>query len=357
MSADILLAFPKATLDAIGELDVDTLSLGDGRPPFGRWRHRRSVLAQEVEQLRQVASLADQTVHLYADHALLHLAAVAPLPGAISLVLYRPRTHYPTAYGAHLPPADRAVALAKEWAVRYWRRRPDAHAVFTLDEEAARRWGEAGGAPAHWLPEPPVATLPARQQTSDRRGCILYGALAPRKGINLLARALTIEPTRVRVVLAGRVEPPDYLSELKEHAAAMEAAGVDVELRARHHSELEGLRALAAARCALLPYPRHPGMSRVLVEACSVGTPVVADGFGLLGHLVRRHRLGLAVDCTDPGALREAVLSLADAERSASYSEPLARFAARFTPERFRAALLGGLRIPAKTSDRVTGNE
>jgi glycosyltransferase involved in cell wall biosynthesis len=188
--------------------------------------------------------------------------------------------------------------------------------------------------------------LPTERQPFERSGCVLFGVLAPRKGIDRLARALTIEPTRVRVVLAGTVEP-GYMSELNEHTAAMEAAGVDVELRARHHSELEGLQALASARCALLPYPRHAGMSRVLVEACSVGTPVVADGFGLLGHLVRRHRLGLAVDCADPRALREAVLSLADAERSASYSEPLARFAARFTPERFRAALLGGLRIPA----------
>jgi glycosyltransferase involved in cell wall biosynthesis len=86
-------------------------------------------------------------------------------------------------------------------------------------------------------------------------------------------------------------------------------------------------------------------MSRVLVEACSVGTPVIAHDFGLLGHLVRRHRLGLAVDCTDPNALREAVLLLTEAERSVSYTEHIARFAARFELERFRDALLGGLRI------------
>jgi hypothetical protein len=69
--------------------------------------------------------------------------------------------------------------------------------------------------------------------------------------------------------------------------------GARVELRPRLHSEVEGLRALASARCALLPYHRHSGMSRVLLEACSAGTPVIADNFGLLGYLVRTHGPGI----------------------------------------------------------------
>jgi hypothetical protein len=342
--ADVILALPQATLDAVGDLGVDTISLGSGRPPYDGWLRGRSILRQEVEQLRHVSSLADQAVHLYADQALFHLATAPRLPGAINLVLYTPRAHYEDAYGTRLSQADRAIALAREWAVRRWRRRPDANAVFALDEEAARRWATRSGAPAHWLPEPPILGLPAEDRTAERDGCVLYGQLAARKGIDLVARALTIERTRVRVVLAGSIDD-GYLPELERHAAVIEAAGGEIEVRAWRHSELEGLRALASARCALLPYPKHPGMSRVLVESCSVGTPVIAHDFGLLGHLVRRHRLGLAVDCTDPNALREAVLLLTEAERSVSYTEHLARFAARFERERFRDALLGGLRI------------
>jgi glycosyltransferase involved in cell wall biosynthesis len=347
--ADIVLALPQATLDAIDERDVETLSLGESRPPLGTRLRRRAVLAQEVEHLRRVAAVADHTLHLYADHVLFHLANATPLPGAISLILYTPRAHYADAYGTRLPVADRAVALAKEWAARRWRRRSDAQALFTLDEEAAARWKDLKGAPAQWLPEPPVLPLPSEQRPSERSGCVLYGALAPRKGIDLLVRALTVEPTSMRVVLAGSVEPA-YLVELHRHVAAMETAGVDVELRAWQHSELEGLQALAGARCALLPYPRHAGMSRVLIEACSVVTPILADGFGLLGHLVRQHGLGLTVDCTDARALRQAALSLVQPENSASYTDALERFAARFAPERFSAALLAGLEIPSTRS-------
>jgi hypothetical protein len=46
--------------------------------------------------------------------------------------------------------------------------------------------------------------------------------------------------------------------------------------------------------------------------------------------------------------LREAVLSLTDPERAHSYSEQLDRFAARFSPEQFRDALVSGLRITTR---------
>jgi glycosyltransferase involved in cell wall biosynthesis len=174
---------------------------------------------------------------------------------------------------------------------------------------------------------------------------VLYGSLTPRKGIELLTSALTLEPTPMRLVLAGRPDPA-YVTQLERQVAELEASGVEVELRAHRHSEVEGLRELAGASCALLPYPRHSGMSRVLVEAASVGTPVVAHHFGLLGYLVRASRLGLSVDCADPRALRTAVLTMADPERRASYAKPLAAFSARFAPNRFRATLLSGLGLP-----------
>jgi len=344
-SVGLLLALPDATLAEIGDLGVATVSLGDARPPLGGQLRRGHVIAEELERLRGVASGADRTLHLFGDHVLFRLATTKRLPGKISLVLYYPRWHYGDAFGTRLPLVDRAVALAKELALQRWRRRPDAGAVFALDEELAQRWSRRPGAPACWLPEPPVAQLPNKTQMSEKRGCIIYGALAPRKGIGALASALTIERTEVTVVIAGAPEPT-YLSQLHRHVDAMRAAGVDVDLRARRHSEQEGLAALADARCAVLPYPRHPGMSRVLLEACSVGTPVVADDFGLVGHLVRRHQLGVTVDCTDRRALRSAIKALLDPETAASHSHALERFAERFTPSRFRAALLRGLAIP-----------
>jgi hypothetical protein len=53
---------------------------------------------------------------------------------------------------------------------------------------------------------------------------------------------------------------------LKHHAAAMRGKWYRRDVRPHRHSEIDGLKMLAAANCAVLPYPYHAGMSRVLVE-------------------------------------------------------------------------------------------
>lgn len=341
-AAEIVIALPQATLDSIGDLGVETLSLGEERPPLGGRLRPPSLLAEEAKRFRDAASLGDHAMHLFADQLLVRLISERRFPARTSLLLYRPRAHYPAAYGTRLPIGDRLIAFGKEWALRAWRRRADAHAVFTLDEEAARRWAVQRGAGAHWLPEPPVPPLPLEDRRIQRNGCVVYGALAPRKGLELLARALSLEPTELRLVLAGCPDA-SYLPELERHAATIASRGVEVDLRPHEHSEMDGLRVLAGANCVILPYPCHLGMSRVLLEACAVGTPVVAHHFGLLGHLVRAHGLGLSVDCTDPHALRTAVLALTDPAQPAAYAKALEAFSARYSSDRFRAALFSGI--------------
>jgi hypothetical protein len=54
---------------------------------------------------------------------------------------------------------------------------------------------------------PPLAP---ERRASQCDGCVLYGALGAHKGLDLLARALILEPTQLRLVLAvGR--PPEDL--------------------------------------------------------------------------------------------------------------------------------------------------
>jgi glycosyltransferase involved in cell wall biosynthesis len=221
----------------------------------------------------------------------------------------------------------------------------------TLDEEAARRWSAERGAPAYWVPEPTVESVPLRVPASARSGCVLYGALADRKGIDLLARAIGSDLTPIQVTVAGEADP-GFLPRLREVVGEMSRGGASVELRAHRHKEAEGLRALATARCAALPYPRHDGVSRVLVEACSVGTPVIVHDYGLLAHLVRRHGLGVVVDCNDSRSLREALLALTtDARATERYAPALESFAARFSRGRFAEAASRPFRGEADATD------
>jgi hypothetical protein len=344
-SMEISVAAPDSVIGELADLDAQMIPLGSPRPAIDandRLRRRtRRITRRELDLLMDAAdrAAADHVLHLYADAVLPRLATASLRGVRVSTLLFYPRAHYPEAFGQQLSFPDRMRAAAKEAALAGWREHPDAHAVMTLDEEAARRWALKSGAPAYWVPEPPVEGGETLAATPARSGCILYGALAKRKGIDLLARAMGGEPTPIRITLAGE---PDlgFLPRLQELAAVMRRGGAVVELRPHHLAETEALHALASARCAVLPYPRHDGMSRVLLEACSVGTPVIVHDHGLLAHLVRRHDLGLVVDCTDSGALRRALLSLTmDAHTTERYAAALSRFAARFSRKRFTEAV------------------
>jgi hypothetical protein len=258
----------------------------------------------------------------------------------VSLILFYPYAHYPVRFGTRLTARETVGARCYEGSVSRWRERGDAHAVFSLDAEAIDIWKRRSGAPARWLPEPPVTTPRQLLSAEARSGCLLYGALAPRKGVDLLADALTKETSAIDVLIAGEVVEPGYEQELRRHARAMAGAGARVRLDLREQSQEEISSAVASARCVVLPYRRHRGMSRILVEAAACGTPVVAHDYGLLGYLVRRHRLGIALDCRSRGAFRTAVMSFTELPaRSGPDTAALARFAGRFTETGFTAAL------------------
>jgi glycosyltransferase involved in cell wall biosynthesis len=359
--ADVLVVAPDETMDQLADLSIQEVRLESARPKLPRNRpfepQRRRILDEEVRLLAGVArdQHPDLIVHLYADAVLSHLVRRPRLPIPVAVLIFYPRAHYPTAFGTHLSPSERARAWGKERIVAAWRRRADALAVLTLDEEAARRWARRSGAPAHWIPEPPVANESI--EGVPRSGCVIYGALAERKGLDLLARAIAVRPTSISITIAGEASK-SFLPTLEKHVLEMRRYGATVEARPYRHSEAEGLRVLARGRCAVLPYPRHDGMSRVLLEACAVGTPVIVHDRGLLGYLVRRYELGRVVDCTDPRQLRDAIAELTRDGASESYRAALADFALRFSVERFEQAVLAALgetpaeiETPAHTSN------
>jgi glycosyltransferase involved in cell wall biosynthesis len=339
---EVIVAVPDELAARLGDLPASCLALGPAPPVVDTTRFlslaaRRAARRELALFCRAIAEARpDHAIGLYGD-GLVRPLATAPAVGAqTSLSIFRPRWHYPELYGARQPMRHRLAARAFEGALDRWRRRPEAHAVFTLDEGAAAGWSRRRGAPAYALPEPLLNTPRKQIALEQRSGCVVVGALAARKGVELLARAMALAPTNVRVVLAGAVEP-GYEVTLRESVETMRRAGAEVDLRPRWQSDAEVVDLLAGARCAVLPYLQHYGMSGVLAEAAAVSTPAVVHDWGLLGHEVRRHGLGEAVDCTDAAALRRVVLRFTQhPDEAGRRADDLARYAKRFTPERFR---------------------
>jgi glycosyltransferase involved in cell wall biosynthesis len=147
-------------------------------------------------------------------------------------------------------------------------------------------------------------------------------------------------------VLAGRVAD-GYGDRLLRAVERMRAAGAEVELRDWFQDEEEYRQVLASARCVALAYPRHYGMSRVLVEAASAGTPVIAGEWGLVGHLVRKYGIGMAVDPTDRRAMRRSLVELCEDDAApARFAPALANFASRYRWSAFVDAITRGLALP-----------
>jgi hypothetical protein len=210
-STEISVAAPDSMISELADLEAEMIPLGRPRPAIDerlrRWT--RHVARRELRLLAHAAqrASADHVVPLYADLVLPRLATTPSRGIRLTTLLFYPRGHYPDAFGMHLPFGERTRAAAKEAAVAGWCQRSDAHAVMTVDEEAARRWSAKRGAPAYWVPELTVESVPLRVPASDRSGCILYGALADRKGIDLLARAIGSDPTPTQVTVAGEADP------------------------------------------------------------------------------------------------------------------------------------------------------
>lgn len=352
-SYEISVACPDALMGHLDGLAVEKISLGTPRPvedpslPMGP---QHAALANaELALLEKIieARRPDHTLHMYADPVLRWLVDRPALKTRLSLLMFFPRWHYRKCFEQKLPLKETVRARFQWLNIERWRRRADAHSILLLDEFAVAELNRSRRAPrAVWFPEPPIASFEGAQ-AGLRNGVVLYGSLARRKGIDRLAAAMTSLGSGARLILAGTVEPA-YRQTLDTLVGDMRAAGCDVDLRDYTHDEQAGLAVLAGAQAALLPYPAHYGMSRVLVEAASVGTPVVAHDHGLIGHLVRSAHLGTAVDCADTQTFSAAIKNALSAARTPAGVEALTTFANRYSAAAFENALTTAL-APAES--------
>lgn len=344
--ADLILAASDPLIDDLAGLGLETYSLGSPRPSDGRGdisaADTPAVLARrELRLLREACAAVepDHCFHLFGDPILRWWLREEPMPAQMTTIIFNPISQYRAAYGVRLTARERLQGMYLEYKLRRWRQRPDAHALFVHDFFAGARWADRPGAQARWLPDPPVPP-PREPPAGPRDGCVFYGAIDERKGFDLLADALTLAPTALKLRVAGRVSP-SVRGRFDADVERIRAAGVDVELAlAAAESAPQPQDLFARARCVVMPYRRQPGVSRNLMEAAATGTPVVGPTYGANGWLIREYGLGLSVNPGDPEALRAAILELTqDASSASAYAPGLARYAEERSGTRFRETL------------------
>lgn len=143
---------------------------------------------------------------------------------------------------------------------------------------------------------------------NDRFVILVYGMLTVKKGIESLLNAVdTCDRLKVTVLLAGTQDERIKSLLAEPLARSLLARGQLVESAEFHDSKRE-YRVFKAADVVWIGYVgRSFGSSGVLFQAGSMRLPVLATSEGLIGWLVRRHRLGLTITPEDKKAVADAI--------------------------------------------------
>lgn len=223
---------------------------------------------------------------------------------------------------------------------RSWLRR-----LFVLDGPALRSAPRPCGDKVRFLPDP-IRTSPLdpivvaelkRRHGLDERGKVglLFGDLTARKGLHLLISAVQQLPSRAAerftLLMVGKVarSEQDWLS------SAVRQSKIRIVLEPGYVKEKEVLPYFALADFILMPYREHWGMSGVLLHAAAADRPVLATDFGLIGELVREHRMGRLVPRSDSDKLSREMAALILSRKPIHCSESSRRLVALHHPDKF----------------------
>lgn len=283
--------------------------------PLGRVLPERLVpLVKGLEHGFELAAMARALEREPID--VLHIQW-SPLPLLDRLLAVRLRRRVPVVFTVHdSRPYNGSRGGPVVWGLERLLAAADALVVHT--EEARARLIAAGHAPerVHHVPcglidlgteAPPPPPSPDRPLE-----LLMFGAMKPYKGIDLLLAALARLPAeqrrRLRVRIAGRVFMD--LAPFHQLIAREGLEGV-VELRPGYVPDEEVARLVAAADALLLPY-RMIDASAVAMGAIASGRPVVASAIPSFAELFGGGRGGILFPPEDVDGLAAALASLVE---------------------------------------------
>lgn len=175
------------------------------------------------------------------------------------------------------------------------------------------------------LPAPVARALAERRP--DQRVALFAGRLAPNKGIDLVVEAAASSPGWLFLIAGGEARG-DYAERLAERAARLDNVRL---LGWVPNAAMPSL--YDAADVVLLPFLREEPLSRGMVEALSRGRALAATAHGGPLDAVEDGRNG-ALFAPTPGALVEALATLARANLTAMGARSREIYEERFSPRR-----------------------
>lgn len=167
----------------------------------------------------------------------------------------------------------------------------------------------------------------SRYEFRDRKPYFLYvGRLSEEKGIEVVLS--TFQGSNYKVKIAGDGPSVERVKKVSAECNNIEYLGILNKENVRQ----------AMQECTALLFPSiwYEGMPMVILEAFSLGTPVIASNFGVMTSMIQHGINGMHFDVGNPQALRTALDhwdSLTHEERQAYSMSARATYEQHYTPE------------------------
>lgn len=208
-------------------------------------------------------------------------------------------------------------AFIKKWMLRLSTFRSSMKVLFSLDHKAVKHIRPLLGKTQVLRISDPVRAYKVsaeelsafREQwhiPANKKVCLIFGYLDPRKGIEAFMQAtqhLTAdELSQICLLVAGAISPAyqAHLEKLFQQFPEVEVIPIFQEIKGKDIQ-----LCFEAADLVLMLYQNHVGMSSVLVRASISQKVVLGTHYGLLGKLIQSMQLGLVVDAQNPIQIAE----------------------------------------------------
>jgi glycosyltransferase involved in cell wall biosynthesis len=286
----------------------------------GWTRLRRSF--QEWKLFCQYAATlkATEGMLMYFDTAQPPISFGLKAPCPVSGIYFRPTFHYDSFSAEKYSLKERFQQQREIFSIKRVLRHPQLKTLFCLDPFAVKRLDAFSvQSKAVYLPDPVEVHQPSVDPGTlkeslgidqNRTVFLLFGALTTRKGVYQLLDALSmLSPELCQKICILLVGESKLSAELETRIAMMSQLQSIQFVRQYEFVPDEAVpNYFQAADVVLAPYQRHVGMSGILLLAAAAQKPVLSSDYGLMGEVVRRYGLGLAVDSTRPDAIATGLM-------------------------------------------------
>jgi glycosyltransferase involved in cell wall biosynthesis len=323
---------------------------------FQEWQ----ILCEYAQKLKPSHCLA-----MYFDTCQMPMLLGQKSPCPVSGIYFKPSFHYPNFVAATRTWKEQLQHWREKVLLRQVLRHSSLHTLFSLDpfvSDCIKSFACSEKMIA--LPDPVQMTDAAEGQVTQlrqrlsiaegRQVFLLFGALNGRKGIYQLLQAIAQLPQplseKMCLVLVGQASSKEQVQMLCQIEILLHHSSVQVISHYEFVPESDVPLYFQMADVVLAPYQKHVGMSGILIWAAMAQRPVLSSDYGLMGELVRRYSLGLAVDSSCPAAIAQGLTQFLQSPVSMiGDRQQMRQFASQNSAEQFAKTICQRL-LPAQAS-------